>query len=136
MILKMIVLIINEYLGEEWMIKAIIKLGVTSTAFVFLFNGCSAKIEHLPGSKETSKYAPVNAQEQYGIVSYRNQGISAVREARRENAYKEMYNTCNGKYKIINESNQNDGAVFVSNNNGGGYMQSTSRIYIKFICVN
>lgn len=117
------------------MIKTIIKLSVISTVFVFLFSGCSAKVEHLPGSIETSKYAPVNAQEQYGMVSYRNAGISAVREARRENAYKEMYNTCNGKYKIINESNQNDGAVFISNNNGGGFMKNTNRIYIKFICV-
>lgn len=100
-----------------------------------LFNGCSAKIEHMPGSIEKSKYAPVNEAEQYGVISYRNQGIASVRKARREDAYKKMYTACNGKYKIIDESSKDAGAVFVANGYGGGTMVNQSDIYIKFICV-
>ena len=41
---------------------------------------------------------------------------------------------CNGKYKTISKSDNNTGAVFISNGNGGGFMANTSRTYIKFEC--
>ena len=82
----------------------------------------------MPGSIEKSKYAPVNADEQYGVVSY-----SA--KSAREDAYKKMYSACSGKYKIIDESQQNSGAVFIPNGYGGGVMANTKKNYIKFICI-
>ncbi|MCK9455531.1 MAG: hypothetical protein WCY51_07480 [Sulfurimonas sp.] len=111
------------------------KFIVASTILTIIFSGCTAKIEHMPGSIEKSKYAPINSEEQYGLVSYLNGGASSVREARREDAYKKMYEACSGKYKIIDESNKNSGAMFISNGNGGGFMANTNKIYIKFICV-
>lgn len=113
------------------MIRKVIKLSI----LVFLFIGCSAKMEHLPGAKLNSKYAPINAEEQYGLISYLNAGAASVREARREDAYKQMFEACNGKYNIISESNKSDGAVFIPNGSGGGFISNTNNIYIKFNCV-
>lgn len=108
---------------------------LSSVLFTIIFSGCTARMEHMPGSIEKSEYAPVNSEKQYGLISYKNAGVSSVREARREDAYKQMYEACHGKYKIIDESDKNSGAVFISNGNGGGFMANTSNIYIKFICV-
>ena len=46
-----------------------------------------------------------------------------------------MFEACNGKYKIISESNKNTGAVFNSDGNGGGYMSTIDKVYIKFMCI-
>jgi hypothetical protein len=55
---------------------------------------------------ETSRYAPVN-EEVDGEVSYLNEGAKAVRNARREDAYKKMYEHCGGPYEIVREEDQN-----------------------------
>lgn len=54
---------------------------------------------------ETSRYAPVNDQVN-GEVSYLNAGAKAVRNARREDAYKKMYEHCGGSYEIVREEDQ------------------------------
>jgi hypothetical protein len=54
---------------------------------------------------ETSRYAPVN-EEAEGEVSYLNAGAKAVRNARREDAYKKMYEHCGGSYEIVREEDQ------------------------------
>jgi hypothetical protein len=54
---------------------------------------------------ETSRYAPMN-DEADGEVSYLNAGAKAVRNARREDAYKKMYEHCGGPYEIVREEDQ------------------------------
>ena len=54
---------------------------------------------------ETSRYAPVN-DDVDGEVSYLNAGAKTVRNARREDAYKKMYEHCGGPYKIVREEDQ------------------------------
>lgn len=54
---------------------------------------------------ETSRYAPVNDQVD-GEVSYLNAGAKMVRNARREDAYKKMYEHCGGPYEIVREEDQ------------------------------
>jgi hypothetical protein len=54
---------------------------------------------------ETGRYAPVN-EEADGEVSYLNIGAKAVRNARREDAYKKMYEHCGGPYEIVREEEQ------------------------------
>ena len=109
------------------------KLSMLSTALVFI--GCHATMERLPGAQSNSQYAPVNAQEQYGLVSYENRGLPSIIKKKRDDAYKQMFEACNGKYKIISESNKNTGAVFNSDGNGGGYMSTIDKVYIKFMCI-
>lgn len=58
-----------------------------------------------------SQYGPVN---QTGIVRYSRSGSSDVVSARREDAYKQMWSQCNGKYRIVSEqhgTSQSDEAM-------------------------
>ncbi|MEA2604901.1 MAG: hypothetical protein QOF89_5893 [Acidobacteriota bacterium] len=59
---------------------------------------------------ETSRYAPVDDKVD-GEVSYLNAGAKSVRNARREDAYKKMYEHCGGPYKIVREEDQQGGWV-------------------------
>lgn len=54
---------------------------------------------------ETSRYAPAG-EEIDGEVSYLNAGAKAVRDARREDAYKKMHEHCGGPYTIVREEDQ------------------------------
>ena len=54
---------------------------------------------------ETGSYAPVNEGFD-GEVSYLNAGAKSVRNARREDAYKKMYEHCGGAYEIVREEDQ------------------------------
>jgi hypothetical protein len=54
---------------------------------------------------ETSPYAPAGEQVD-GEVSYLNAGAKAVRDARRQDAYKKMYDHCHGSYEIQREEDQ------------------------------
>ena len=107
---------------------------LSALILAIVFVGCSARMEHMPGSIENSKYAPTNSNKQYGLISYNNNGASSVKKARREDAYKQMFNACNGEYKIIDESNNSTGSTFISNGNGGGFIANMNRVYIKFLC--
>lgn len=57
---------------------------------------------------EKSRYAPVG-DDVDGEVSYLNAGAKSVRNARREDAYKKMYEHCGGPYKIVREEDQEGG---------------------------
>ncbi|WP_408096475.1 hypothetical protein ACJVC5_15655 [Peredibacter sp. HCB2-198] len=66
--------------------------------------GCSA-------SHVTKPKVPEHAPENYrpvGMVKYLNEGLSYVREQRREDAFKEMSEACNGKYKVLEEGERPD----------------------------
>lgn len=70
---------------------------------LFILSGCGAKNVVKPGGKSDSKYAPQNEASRNGIVKYLNDGSSYIVKSRREDAYKIMYQNCNGKYNIVNE---------------------------------
>ena len=100
-------------------------------ATVAFVSGCVAKIEKMPGSLEHSKYAPTNASEQYGVVSY----YEAHGQTAREDAYKTMYEICNGDYKIIGEEIGGSNTTTITPIAGGGAIASNSaKVYIRFTC--
>ncbi len=86
------------------------------------------------GSTTPDPNAPVNEAERPGVVSYLNEGIGSVRQARRRSAYKKMHNACNGPYRIDREGDQVDGGVVVAAQHVG-VLSSTHRWYIQFSCV-
>lgn len=102
---------------------------------VVLLSGCSASMVVRPGANSTSKYAPVNEAGRPGIVKYLNEGARSVKEARREDAYKQMYDACGGDYKIVAEGPRAEGSVIVPA--GYGAITADSQyLYIQFECVS
>ena len=69
-------------------------------AALALLCGCSAKMVSNPGSVAPAKYAPVNEASRGGTIKYRNQGFGSIRRKRREDAYKQMSQSCGGAYQI------------------------------------
>ena len=97
-----------------------------------LFSGCiSAKMVKAPRS--SSRYGPIEGGNE-GVISYSANGADSIIESRREYAYKKMYEACNGRYKIISESQQMDGGMLAPIG-GTYYISSTKTIYIKFKCI-
>src|SRR5437773_1538434 len=95
---------------------------------------CTAKMVAPPGSTTPDPNAPINEVGRPGVVSYLNEGISSVRQARRRNAYKKMHDACAGPYRIDREGDQVDGGVVV----GGAHvavLTRSHRWYIQFSCV-
>ena len=88
---------------------------------VALLLGCAHSVKD-PASDSASKYAPVN-NEASGIVKYQA-GTLLTKDAYREAALKLMYEKCNGKYEIIDET--------VS---GRGWRAQDQDIFIKYKCV-
>lgn len=84
------------------MLAQVTKLLMPITALVLLSCAASPVATKIP---ETSPYAPVN-DEVDGEVSYLNAGAKSVRNARREDAYKKMYEHCGGPYEIVREEDQ------------------------------
>jgi hypothetical protein len=88
---------------------------VLSGAAALLVAGCSASMVNSPGtSSEASPFAPVNEDTRPGVVKYLNNGADFVIQQRREDAYKQMYEACGGKYRIDGEGPQvQDGVVML-----------------------
>lgn len=101
-------------------------------AMVFLIS-CSAIM--VQDVRKTSKYAP-SGYKQTGIVKYLNQGADVVIEARREDAFKQMYGACGGpEYEILNEGNHVDSKSMTVNNLIGGInINETKYMYLEFKC--
>jgi hypothetical protein len=74
---------------------------------------CSAQMVR-PAGESSSKYAPVNERSQPGLVKYLNDGASFVVKRRRENAYKQMYESCQGPYRIVAEGQHAEGGVVIT----------------------
>lgn len=69
-----------------------------------LFTGCAgARIVQRP-TQSTSAYAPVNESERIGVISYTLRKSESTNQASREMAYKKMFDSCGGPYKIISEN--------------------------------
>jgi hypothetical protein len=110
------------------------------TVFLVLLVGCgSATMVSSPG-RSGSAYAPVNEGQRPGVVKYLNQGADFVIQNRREDAYKQMYASCRGPYRIDAEGPQVDGqtAMMIPGAPGVGssvVVQNQEYWYIRFSCV-
>lgn len=101
-------------------------------------SGCkSATLVRVPGTSDIpSQYAPLNRQDNdFGIVSYLDEGSKAVRDARKKDAYKKMYEVCDGRYVVLDESYSESDPVFSIYGNTTFTTTSTT-IYISFECAS
>lgn len=113
-----------------------------AVVLIISISGCTANmVQHPYAAKTVSKYAPTNEQQDtsgVGITSYMNEGHSSVREARREDAYKKMYEACDGEYVILGQSSSETGDFYYTQgmSNGNSYTTnlSSTYVYIKFQC--
>jgi hypothetical protein len=106
------------------------KLLIIST--VFLISACSS-IQQI---NDYGEYAPVNAKSNPVYqVSYLAAGLSLIQENRRKGAYKEMYEKCNGKYEMLNESEKSTGATAYNFANGITSINTSNKVYFTFKCV-
>lgn len=96
-------------------------------------SACHAHMVSAPGGH--SQYGPVNGASRGGVIKYRNTGISPVIRHRRENAYRQMYNACGGRYRIDTEGPRSEGGRVYSDALGGVTVQSAEYWYIQFSCV-
>jgi hypothetical protein len=72
--------------------------------------GCAATMVSRPAGPN-EQYAPVNDAQRPGEIVFLNEGISAIRNARRHSAYKQMYNACGGAYRIDREGERVGGST-------------------------
>ncbi len=106
----------------------------STLAIAIALTACAAQMISSPGAASTSAYAPVNEASRGGIVKYLNQGADFVTKQRREDAYKQMHTTCNGKYRIDAEGPKAEGGVVSVIGNSAYYSESVYW-YIQFSCV-
>ena len=82
---------------------------------VLVSAGCSSANLVLDSRANTvpQEYAPMNKQkEKYGVVNYLNEGADFVIQARRKDAFKKMFESCDGKYIVINEGSNESNPIF------------------------
>jgi len=103
---------------------------------LILLSGCTtANLVRAPGDNAPKEYAPINSGDStYGVVNYLNEGASFVTNARRKDAYKKMYEACNGKYKILGEASNESNPMFVQQGNITNTFTS-SYVSFAFECV-
>lgn len=83
-----------------------------SLALLVLGAGCSAQMVK-SAAVSASPYAPLNEQ-RTGTIRYLNDGAEFVVKKRREDAYKRMFESCAGPYRITAEGDRADGRVVSS----------------------
>ncbi|GGB45976.1 hypothetical protein K8B83_04900 [Shewanella inventionis] len=118
------------------------KYFIVPIATIIFLSGCtSADILRKPGEvSKQSQYAPQNETPKannIGIMRYLNEGAEFVREARREDAYKKMYNLCNGKYELVDEADSETTPTTFINETSTGFTAQTlssTYTYIYFRC--
>jgi hypothetical protein len=100
--------------------------------------GCtSATLVKAPGSSDIpSEYSPLNKpDDNLGTVAYLNEGAKAVRDARRKDAYKKMYEACSGKYVLLGEGSSESNPTFTSYESTT-FSTTPTTVYINFKCVS
>ncbi|MFV8784415.1 hypothetical protein ACNKU7_18510 [Microbulbifer sp. SA54] len=110
---------------------------ISAVLLVGLLSGCtSATLVKAPGvSSIPSEYAPVNAgSDNFGTVKYLDEGAAAVRDARKKDAYKKMYEACNGKYAILDAGSSESNPTFSTHGNLT-FAATSSTVFINFKCV-
>ena len=103
-----------------------------SLLIFLLLTGCSATHVTKPKKPE---HAPENYQP-VGMVKYLNEGLSSVRESRREDAFNEMSEACKGKYKILEEGERPDNFSMTTYNPSVKSIDSykSNYWYISYAC--
>jgi len=107
--------------------------------------GCltTANLIKSPHEAQTnSKYAPESERRSNGIgvVNYLNEGISSIREARRDNAYKKAFEACGGEYQILDERSSYTDPMYITNQSTysdttyNTYSMQSEYRYIYFKC--
>lgn len=91
---------------------------------VFLLTSCAAT--QIKSAASRSRYAPANYQT-IGSIQYDLNGADFAVEMRREDAFKTMFDECQGSYEIVREGRKSE-FMAVSNKQLG--MQ-----YIEYRCV-
>ena len=99
---------------------------------IISLSGCltTANLIKSPHEGRTnSKYAPESEKQAdgIGVVSYLNEGIASIREARREDAYKKAFESCDGKYDIVAETSNYTDPMYITNQSS--YSKSTYNTY-------
>jgi hypothetical protein len=105
-----------------------------AVALMAPFLGCSATMVEKPGGTSSSPYAPVNEASRGGVVKYLNEGAKSIRNKRREDAYKKMYEACRGPYRIVAEGPQAEGGVVIQISPTSSVYSSSQYWYIQFSC--
>lgn len=96
-----------------------------------ILTGCSASMVRAP---KTSNYAP-SGYKAKGTVSYYDHGASFIVESRREDAFKQMHETCSGKYEITNEYTKSDMTTHSRGITGGINSMKVNYRYFDFMCI-
>jgi hypothetical protein len=102
---------------------------------LFICTACTAQMVNAPGGMSDSTYAPVNEASRSGVIKYLNGGAEAVIKSRREDAYKKMYQACNGKYRIDAEGPHEEGGVVMALSPSSTVFADSEYWYIQFSCV-
>jgi hypothetical protein len=100
---------------------------------VSVLASCRAHMESRPGS--TTAYGPVNEPTRPGVIRYLNAGARPVREHRRRSAYKQMYQTCGGYYRIDSEGPESPGSTTIRVTPFGVSASTGEWWAIQFTCV-
>jgi hypothetical protein len=80
-----------------------------------------------------SQYAPENYKPT-GMVKYLNQGADFVIKSRREDAFKQMFDSCNGKYIVKSEGPREEGGIISQPVQGSMAFLSSEYWYILYEC--
>lgn len=96
-------------------------------------------IKHPNQAKTNSQYAPQSEKQSdgIGVVSYLNEGAEFVTKSRREDAYKQAFNACQGEYDILKETASYTDPTYVSRVSGNSIQTTgfnSEYIYIYFKC--
>lgn len=106
------------------------KTGMVVVAALVL-SGCAAQMMQSSGE---SAYAPID-ERSGGQVRYLAAGIPPVQKSRREDAYRQMHEKCDGRYRIVSESSESAGAIVQPVGNAA-MVHAGSWRYINFECVD
>jgi hypothetical protein len=98
---------------------------------------CTATMVNLPGgSAKRSAYAPVNeAAPMAGLIKYSRQGAESALKARRQDAYRQMFDACAGSYRIEAEGPKQEGGLVVPVTEGAAAAPAQGHWFIQFTCV-
>lgn len=125
-------------------LDSLIKLTAIAVS-MFSLSGCltTANLVKAPyEANSDSKYAPESEKRANGIgvVNYLNEGISSIRKARREDAYKKAFQACGGKYEILDERSNYTDPMYVTSQSSyssdtyNTYSVQSEYRYIYFKC--
>lgn len=100
--------------------------------FLFVLFSCGSA-DHV--TKPTKpKYAPKGYAAK-GVVKYLNQGADFVIKNRRENAFKKMYDSCGGEYKILSEGSKREGGMVTQGFGNSLLVMDSDYWYISYQCL-